>query len=229
MSRRDTILIAILLNVGLLVILFATARGPEDEAPAALPVVQPEGVAMEVIEPILALPAKPQGGDEIDIALERFRAIQIEQPVVEKSPPPMVERPMVQASPPPPPPAQKVEAAKFIEITVKRGDSLDKLARANGTTVEKLMRENGLTSTRLQIGQKLKMPASAKSSAVAVKESDKSQEVESSDDFYVVRSGDNPWVIAMKFRIPLDELLRLNNLNEETARKMKPGDRLRIR
>lgn len=220
MSRRDTILIAILLNVGLLVILFATARGSEDETPAPLQIAAPV-VVVEKSEPIVLLPVKPQGGDEIDLALERYRAAQAEAvPVVKESAPLPVEKVVVSVAP----------SADLIEVAVKRGDSLDKIARANGTTVEKLMRENGLTSTKLQIGQKLHLPAGAgESKSVARSEGLKNQAQESSDDFYIVRSGDNPWGIAIKFRIPLDELLRLNELDEDSARKMKPGDRVRIR
>ncbi|NGX46548.1 MAG: hypothetical protein K940chlam2_01740, partial [Chlamydiae bacterium] len=44
-----------------------------------------------------------------------------------------------------------------------------------------------------------------------------------------VVSGDNPWTIAVKNRIKVDQLLKLNGLNEEKARCLKPGDRLRIR
>lgn len=45
--------------------------------------------------------------------------------------------------------------------TVKKGDTLSALARANGTTVDAIMRLNGLQSTVLQIGQTLKLPSDA--------------------------------------------------------------------
>jgi len=48
-------------------------------------------------------------------------------------------------------------------------------------------------------------------------------------DYYTVKVGDNPWTIAMKHHMKVEELLRINSLNEEKARKLKPGDRLRIR
>jgi LysM repeat protein len=48
-------------------------------------------------------------------------------------------------------------------------------------------------------------------------------------DYYTVKVGDNPWMIAMKHHLKLEELLKLNGLNEEKARKLKPGDRLRIK
>jgi peptidoglycan DL-endopeptidase LytF len=223
MSRRDTILIAILLNLGLLVILFATARGPEDETPALLQTAAAPTAVVEKSEPIVLLPAKPQAIDEIDLALERYRAAQAEAVAVVKEPvpTPAPERVVVAAPVAP--------AGDLLEIAVKRGDSLDKIARGNGTTVEKLMRENGLTSTKLQIGQKLRIPAGSSESKSSVKESVKNQAPESTDDYYIVCSGDHPWGIAIKFRIPLDQLLKLNGLDEDSARKLKPGDRVRIR
>ncbi len=48
-------------------------------------------------------------------------------------------------------------------------------------------------------------------------------------EYYTVKVGDNPWSIAMKHHMKVEELLKLNGLNEENARKLKPGNRLRIR
>lgn len=44
---------------------------------------------------------------------------------------------------------------------VKSGDSLTKIAKAHGTTVKAIEAENGLSTTRIKVGQKLKMPTSA--------------------------------------------------------------------
>ncbi|HUZ07554.1 MAG TPA: LysM peptidoglycan-binding domain-containing protein, partial [Candidatus Paceibacterota bacterium] len=44
---------------------------------------------------------------------------------------------------------------------VKSGDTLTKIAKANGTTVKRIMSENDLTTTRITVGQKLKIPAKA--------------------------------------------------------------------
>ena len=41
--------------------------------------------------------------------------------------------------------------------TVKAGDTLDKIARAHGTTWEMIQRLNGLNSTRINVGQELKI------------------------------------------------------------------------
>jgi LysM repeat protein len=45
--------------------------------------------------------------------------------------------------------------------TVKSGDNLIKIAKANGTTVKLLQSENNLKTTGIKVGQKLKIPAKA--------------------------------------------------------------------
>ena len=45
--------------------------------------------------------------------------------------------------------------------TVKSGDTLTKIAKAHGTTVKAIESENNLTTTKIKVGQKLKIPAKA--------------------------------------------------------------------
>jgi LysM repeat protein len=47
--------------------------------------------------------------------------------------------------------------------TVKSGDMLEKIARHNGTTVKAIMSLNNLKTTKIRVGQKLKLPASQSS------------------------------------------------------------------
>jgi LysM repeat protein len=51
--------------------------------------------------------------------------------------------------------------ASTTEYVVVKGDTLGKIARQFGTTTEALMRLNGLKATTIQIGQRLRVPASA--------------------------------------------------------------------
>ena len=55
------------------------------------------------------------------------------------------------------------------------------------------------------------------------------QPVVPQEEWYVMKSGDNPWKVAKNNKIKFDDLLKLNGLNEERARNLKPGDRIRIR
>jgi LysM repeat protein len=50
---------------------------------------------------------------------------------------------------------------------VKSGDTLTKIAKANGATVKAIESENNLTTTKIKVGQKLKIPAKVEAAAVA--------------------------------------------------------------
>ena len=51
--------------------------------------------------------------------------------------------------------------------TVKSGDTLTKIAKKNGTTVKAIEAANGLSTTKIKVGQKLKIPAKAEAAAPA--------------------------------------------------------------
>lgn len=59
---------------------------------------------------------------------------------------------------------QKSKTPATTEYTVKKGDSLDKLARENNTTVDALRQANGMKKdeTKIQIGQDIKIPKASK-------------------------------------------------------------------
>ncbi|MBE6153880.1 MAG: LysM peptidoglycan-binding domain-containing protein, partial [Firmicutes bacterium] len=80
---------------------------------------------------------------------------------------------------------------------VKAGDNLWSIARRYNTTVDDIKRLNNLTSNILQIGQTLQIP---------------SGEV-SEGNLYTVKAGDTLWSIAGQFKVSVDELKSLNNLN----------------
>lgn len=48
-------------------------------------------------------------------------------------------------------------------------------------------------------------------------------------EYYTVESGDNPWTIAKKCHVRYSDIVALNHLNEEKARNLQAGDRVRIR
>ena len=47
--------------------------------------------------------------------------------------------------------------------------------------------------------------------------------------YHTIKNGDNPWKIAKQFRIKVEDLLRLNDLDEAKARNLKVGEKIRIR
>ncbi len=51
--------------------------------------------------------------------------------------------------------------------TVKSGDTLTKIAKAHGSTVKLIQDANGLATTKIKVGQKLKIPSKAEAAAPA--------------------------------------------------------------
>jgi membrane-bound lytic murein transglycosylase D len=97
--------------------------------------------------------------------------------------------------------------------TVKRGDSLWNIARRYGTTTEKIQAINRLHTTRLRIGQVLKIREAPKQGLQSGKT-------------YTVRKGDSPYEIAEKNNISLAKLLEINGLTAESL--IFPGQQLNM-
>ena len=66
------------------------------------------------------------------------------------------------------PVASGTVAAVGGDYVVKSGDTLTKIAKAHGTTVKALQAANNLTTTKIHVGQKLKLPAKAEAAAAPV-------------------------------------------------------------
>ena len=232
MSRRDIIIAAVLVNTALLAILFMLALHTDktsDLAPKEMnePIFvnskpQPQEILIET-----HLSSSPR--DELDQMLKDFPLNSLEETQKESSVA-ILSQPVV--STPPRSAPSKSKEQEYVEVTVKRGDYLEKIAKANGTTIEAIMKANKLSNERLDIGQILKIPLSQKKVVenVTVKKNISKQTDTSQSDaqFYTLKSGDNPWKIAKEFRVKFDELLKLNNLDEEKAKGLKPGDVLRV-
>jgi LysM repeat protein len=54
-----------------------------------------------------------------------------------------------------------------VTYTVKSGDTLTKIAKKNGTTVKAIEAANGLSTTKIKVGQKLKIPSKGEAAAAA--------------------------------------------------------------
>ena len=128
---------------------------------------------------------------------------------------------------------KKIEEEKKVlnKIVVKSGDSLDKIAKRYHLSVAEIIKINELKSSFLRIGQVLMIPENfgkiVKNNTV--KKTIQKKENVISGKIYKVKPGDNPYTIAMKHHMKVSELLKLNNLNEAKARRLRPGDKLKIR
>ena len=88
---------------------------------------------------------------------------------------------------------------EFDIYTVKKGDSLWKISQEYNITVPKLIDLNNLSDLNIQINQKLLVPK-------------KDDNINNSDNIYVVQKGDSLWSIAKKYNQTVDELKEKNNL-----------------
>lgn len=237
MSRRDTIIIAVLVNAALLMILFATAIRTEDSNDEIQKKINKKSntrgsslaVASSSQDELLNefVTSVPNSADPIGESLYPFEEIEL---VVAPQPtlPSIVHNSHLSASLNPPHPVEK-QNSQWVNITVKKGDFLEKIAKANNTTVAAIMNTSNLSSTQLKIGQVLKVPLT-KGDKIPSAPAAPSQHVPSSSgEYYIVKEGDNPWLIASRNKINLEELLRLNGLDDQKAKHLRPGDRLKIR
>lgn len=115
-----------------------------------------------------------------------------------------------------------------LKIIVKKGDSLEKIAKVHNSSVSSIIKMNKMNSSFLKEGQSLFIPK--EDIKEDVKETFKIKDRELNNfEYYIVKPGDNPWTISMKHHIKVDDLLKLNNLDNKKAKRLRPGDKLRIR
>jgi peptidoglycan DL-endopeptidase LytF len=274
-SRRDTAIIAVLVNVALLAILFATSStfsGEKEElSPEKAALLQKELSAQDMFQAsgeeksktkeeafasfsekplplaVFSPPEEKNPTDEIDIVLQEYA---LKQKIVTSDTPQDSEKKIGTRSPK----ENDTETLELQEVIVKQGDALSKIAKVYGVKVEEIIKINNLESAKLRIGQVLKIPKhqevipsciASENSKLVLKKEEKSQvksgkaigknSTKKSDkqttgpEYYVIKSGDNPWKIARKFHLKYEELLQLNELNEDKARNLKIGQKIRIR
>ncbi len=125
-------------------------------------------------------------------------------------------------------------AAERMHVVVK-GDTLGKIAKANGVTAAALAKANGIDGTMIRIGQKLKIPevagagteakpvASAPAQAVVAAAA---QQASSPAGTYTVAAGDTLAKIAKKFGTKAETLAKLNSISD--PRKLKIGQKLQV-
>lgn len=223
MNRKNTILIAVMINAGLLAVLLIAALTTQEELPAPTTVVGREETLelpkFDELAMVQDLPALVMSGMP-----KTTEIIPLSEPPLHKLPPLISSEPAPAPQPIATPKLEPLPAVHLDEITVKKGDNLERIARANHTTVDEIIKLNHLPSSFLKIGQVLKIPRER-----SLAKGQEKKPAELGPEYYTMKVGENPWAIAIRHHMKLDELLRLNGLNEEKARKLKPGDRLRIR
>ncbi len=103
--------------------------------------------------------------------------------------------------------------------TVRKGDTLSKIAQRNQTTVSSICALNNISSrTTLQIGQKLALSGSTTNSSATA--------TPTNTYIYTVKSGDTLSQIAEKNHTTIRSLCQLNNITTRTT--LQIGQKLRI-
>jgi len=110
---------------------------------------------------------------------------------------------------------------KFVQLKVRKGDSLWSIAKDHGTTLKLIKQINRDTGKILRIGQRLKIPANqlAKASPNENPLLPSNRRIR-----YKVRSGDSLWAIASRFGTTVKAISRVNSLARNSM--IRPGDTL---
>lgn len=104
---------------------------------------------------------------------------------------------------------------------VRQGDTLEKIARRNGTTVKRLCQLNGISQNKvLHPGDRLKVSGSASSTPPAKSSA-------ATGATYTVRSGDTLYKIARAHGTTVKQLCHLNGISENS--KLRVGQKLKVK
>ena len=106
-----------------------------------------------------------------------------------------------------------VSASATNYYTVKRGDTLEKIAKKFGVSVSEIKRLNRIKGSIIYVGQKLKIPVKRKSSR-------KERYL-----IYKVKQGDSLGKIAKRFGTTVSEIKRINRIRGNI---IYPGQKLKI-
>ncbi len=113
---------------------------------------------------------------------------------------------------------------KFIDVKVKSGDSLWKIAHRHHTNIAYLRKLNPRLKPVLSIGHTIKVPASRSFATTSHKANPllaNGRRIR-----YKVKSGDSLWTIAKKFGTSSKAIARINQIS--VKKLLRPGDRLWI-
>ena len=91
----------------------------------------------------------------------------------------------------------------YIIYRVKRGDTLYNIANSYNISVDELKSYNNLTNNILSINQEIKIP---------IKNIEEEQQNTEFTE-YIVKRGDSLYSISRTYGIPVDEIMKFNNLN----------------
>ena len=111
-------------------------------------------------------------------------------------------------------------AASGNSYTVKSGDSLWKIAKANNVSVAAIKQANSLTSDALKVGQKIAVPAAAATASAApittasAGDYQPGTHAENGQTTHIVDIGESLGSIAKKYNVSVADLMKANNISD---------------
>jgi len=114
------------------------------------------------------------------------------------------------------------------EYTIARGDMLGNIAMKNGVSLKALQEANpGINALRLQVGQKIQIPAASSAVATATSTAGATEAASVSDSStYTVKSGDRLEKIAKTHGTTVKAIASLNGL--KSINSLKVGQKLKL-
>jgi membrane-bound lytic murein transglycosylase D len=113
-------------------------------------------------------------------------------------------------------PAGKTTASQST-YRVAPGDTLYSIAQRFGTSTEAIREAGRVKGNEIRPGQELLIPGLRLAEAPIPRAPGRVVVSSTAPQSYRVRSGDNPWSIARRFNIPLEDLLAWNNFDADTV------------
>ena len=224
---------------------------PEPKKPAKT--TKPE-VSTKQNQPELAAKPKPEPKKPAKTTKPEVNTKQ-NQPELAAKPKPESKKP-AKAKPEPKPEAKAKPAKdrRLVVVTLKKGDSLELIAREHGVTLAALCKENGITAnTRLRSGTQIRIPrrsfwrrvfrfpwgsgsrSKAETAASTTPPAAKSKPAKRKStarkrkmQTYTVKPGDTISEIAKKYDISSSSIIRANDLSSRDVRRLREGQKLSI-
>ena len=121
-------------------------------------------------------------------------------------------------------PTDQTSVASAQEYVVVKGDSFYTIGKKFGVSASAIAKANpGVDSTRLKIGQKLTIPATA--TAYGARPSAAEANLGGAENTYVVKAGDTLLKIAKASGVSVNDIRALNGLQTD---RIKVGDKLKL-
>ena len=112
-------------------------------------------------------------------------------------------------------PSDQMIMPKYINYTIKKGDTLYSIAKANNIDVDVIIKDNGLGSNSLSIGQVLKIRVPSDNGEIIEECFGEDYVPETTNETinYTVKKGDNLYSIARKFNTSVSKIKEINNIS----------------